>query len=201
VVKRSKSSCKTIGSIVDCHNQTLGERIPVVGTPYSLVYSSDRAQDRLPQVDIPLSGTTVPVKPGQILLRVSIAGRKFSYWYLWTSQLVHTFTWDGKDAYGRLLQGSQPLSIEIDYIYVGSYTAPAALRSSFGYDFGGNIAVEAREEVSLLQRHSIMVPPVTAPAKRQGLGGWTLDPVHTYDPIGKTLHFGNGDAHSGGLHN
>ena len=34
--------CEETGSIIGCETQTLGERVPVTGTPFALVYSSDR---------------------------------------------------------------------------------------------------------------------------------------------------------------
>ena len=34
-------------------------------------------------------------------------------------------------------------------------------------------------------------------AAAQGLGGWTLEPHHVYDPVSKTLYLGSGDRISG----
>ena len=35
-------ACQANGSIIGCQDQTLGERLGIVGTPFSLVYESDR---------------------------------------------------------------------------------------------------------------------------------------------------------------
>ncbi len=50
------------GSVIGIENQTLGETIPITGTPFSLVYESDRvAGDTNPNVlTIPLTGNTLP---------------------------------------------------------------------------------------------------------------------------------------------
>jgi hypothetical protein len=48
------------GSILDCHNQTLGEIEPISGTPYSLVYSSARIPKRNNQARLTLSGASLP---------------------------------------------------------------------------------------------------------------------------------------------
>lgn len=47
------------GSIIEIANQTLGERVPVTGTPYALNYRSDRVPGRKDQyqLHIPITGT------------------------------------------------------------------------------------------------------------------------------------------------
>jgi hypothetical protein len=37
---------QTCGSIIGCETQTLGENVPVAGTPFSLHYESDRTHGR-----------------------------------------------------------------------------------------------------------------------------------------------------------
>ena len=53
------------GSIIECENQTLGERVPLVGTPFSLNYRGDRqigsggnVHKNSPQAIGPSSGST-----------------------------------------------------------------------------------------------------------------------------------------------
>ena len=45
---------------------------------------------------------------------------------------TYSFTWDGKDAYGRIVQGRQPVNVRIGYEYPAVYDAPKPLNSSFG---------------------------------------------------------------------
>ncbi|MEO8682988.1 MAG: hypothetical protein ABI665_28340 [Vicinamibacterales bacterium] len=42
-VAKSQTSC---GSIIECQNQTLGEDVPIAGTPFGLSYRSNRAQSQ-----------------------------------------------------------------------------------------------------------------------------------------------------------
>jgi YD repeat-containing protein len=56
-------NCDAGGSIIQCHNQSLGEDVPVSGTPYFLHYQSDRQAGRRADysVDIALSDNDMPV--------------------------------------------------------------------------------------------------------------------------------------------
>ena len=56
--------CEQSGSIIECQNQILGQRIPVVGTPFTLNYRSDRVPGRLAArtVNIPVTGSSVPAE-------------------------------------------------------------------------------------------------------------------------------------------
>ncbi|RMG98350.1 MAG: hypothetical protein D6708_00630, partial [Candidatus Dadabacteria bacterium] len=89
--------------------------------------------------------------------------------------LIHTFTWDGLDAYGRPFQGSATARVKVGYEYPGEYVCgrgdcppgPQTLWSTLSAEIG------------------------TWDARGAGLGGWTLSPHHTYDS-GGTLHEGDG---------
>src|SRR5262249_39430533 len=118
---------------VECQNQTLGETVPIVGTPFSLNYRSNRvpghrAANRL---SIPLSGATIPDSLMRIDLEVLVAGRRFSQQFPAAPNQRYTFVWDGKDAYGRTLQGQQPITVRIGYLYQAVYLTPASLSASF----------------------------------------------------------------------
>jgi len=52
-------------------------------------------------VNIPLSGATLPGPVTQIELELQIAGRLIRQNFPPTPNQRTTFTWDGKDAYGR----------------------------------------------------------------------------------------------------
>lgn len=100
---------------------------------------------------------------------------------------IYTFTWDGKDAYGRILQGVQPATVRIGYTYCGSYQKT----DKFGYNRGGMITgSSASQEVTLWQTYRVDIGPWDVGPYR--LGGWTLNVHHFYDPGGKVLHLGNG---------
>jgi hypothetical protein len=116
---------KDCGSIIGCEPQTLGEVINVTGTPLSLRYQSDRVPGRRAThiLKIRLSGATLPPGLQRIHLEIAIAGRAFKKNFAPQPNLVDTFTWDGKDAYDRPVQGQQPVKVRIGYEYIAQYYA------------------------------------------------------------------------------
>lgn len=106
-----KDPCDTdvSGSIISCQSQTLGEAVPITGTPFQLHYGSDRMPGRKDAytLDIPLSGATLPTSLRRIELQVSVAGKKFTQNFGPTPNQHYSFSWDGKDAYGRTVQGGR----------------------------------------------------------------------------------------------
>ncbi len=189
----NKLDCKA-GSIVGCQNQTLGEGLPVAGTPFSLHYQSDRAPGRAAaySVDISLSGSNVPASLTRIDLEVRVAGRLFTQAFPPTPNQRTTVTWDGLDVYGRRVQGQSPATVRIGYVYNGVYQQT----SRFGY-WGNGIPITgsmARQEVALWRSDTILIGGWGAPG--QGLGGWTLSAHHAYDPVGRVLYLGDGSRRS-----
>src|SRR6185503_1010612 len=119
------------GSVIGAQNQTLGERVEIAGTPFSLHYQSDRVPGRAQnKLSIPLSGPSVPASLKRISLDIQIEGKQFHYNFPASPDLSHDFEWDGKDAYGRPLQGSRLASIDIGYVYGAVYKTPAEFASS-----------------------------------------------------------------------
>jgi RHS repeat-associated protein len=185
--------CEQPGSIIECQNQVLGEELPVTGTPLSLVYRSDRVPGRKTAhtLRLPLSGGSVPASLKHIELKISIAGRSFAVRYPAAPEQVHEFTWDGYDAYARLLQGRQPVKVEIGYVYDGVYGNPLAGARSFGRpgsSFGVNVS-ETRSEITFWRTFESILGQWSA--QPLGFGGWTLSAQHAYDPRG-ALQRGDG---------
>jgi RHS repeat-associated protein len=134
--------CRAKGSVIGCETGTLGESLPVAGTPYALSYSSDRqpgwsVDDAL---DVPITGATLPDRLKGIELKVTVAGRDIvqrwcdpSYPTTGTQtcagmpnispNITHRVTWDGLDAYGRRPQGRQTVTIRLIYVYEFQYYA------------------------------------------------------------------------------
>ncbi|HET9528736.1 MAG TPA: LamG-like jellyroll fold domain-containing protein, partial [Blastocatellia bacterium] len=190
------TNCPTTrdGSIIGCESQTLGEVVEVTGTPFSLNYNTGRVPGRKASytLTIPLSDSSIPASVARIDLEVTIAGRKFTQSFPRQTNLTTTFTWDGKDAYGRTMQGAQRAVVRISYVYQGVYQQT----NNFGYN-GNGVAIfgnPTRQEVLLPTSFVSTVGALDARAS--GLGGWTLDVHHAYDPIGQVLYLGNGDSRS-----
>ncbi|HEX6293026.1 MAG TPA: RHS repeat-associated core domain-containing protein [Herpetosiphonaceae bacterium] len=190
--------CERSGSIIECQNQTLGEEIAVSGTPLHLRYQSDRVPGRTApnELEIPLSGANVPGSLREIRLEVSVAGRQFTQTVAAAADQRQTFTWDGRDAYGRRLQGSQDATIRIGFVYDAVYQEPATFAQSFGR-FGSGTTITGDRSLSKVVNWQEYEAPIGAfDAQGQSLGGWTIDLQHTYDPAGQTLYPGSGGRHS-----
>ena len=110
-------------SIVECEGQVLGEQLTLVGSPLTLNYRSARTPGYQAgyHIDIPLTDATPPAPLLSILLEVDIAGRRFNWSFAPGANLTHPFIWDGKDAYGRIVQGTQMAQINIGYVYGAQY--------------------------------------------------------------------------------
>jgi RHS repeat-associated protein len=176
------------GSIIGCQDQTLGEALGVVGTAFGLHYRSDRVPGRELPLQIPLSGSAVPASLVRIELRIAVAGRLFGRNFPPAPNQRTTFTWDRKDAYGRALQGSQPITVRTGYTYGAVYQQTPRFGSS-----GNGIAITAspaRQEVTLWRTWSGRIE--TWDVRAVGLGGWTLSPHHVYHPGAQVLHRGDG---------
>jgi RHS repeat-associated protein len=180
--------CQQSGSIIRCQRQSLGEDLRIAGTPYSLHYESDHQLGRQPTLPIPLSGATLPGPVKEIDLEVDVAGRVFQQSFPPEANQITSFTWDGNDSYGRMLQGLQPITVRIGNTYDGVYETT----SSFGYN-GNGIPITGdftRKEVTLWKLWTGTVG--VWDSKPLGLGGWGLSVHHAYDPAAHTIHFGDG---------
>jgi RHS repeat-associated protein len=189
--------CTQSGSIIECQNQVLGQRIPIVGTPFSLNYRSSRVLGRNAaySTNISLSGATVPASLRGIVLRIEVAGRRFTKTFPAAPNQSHVFTWDGLDAYGRQANGPQLVSISVGYVYELVYQRAAGFARSFNRISGiPTSANRGSRIITLYQNWQRTIG--TWDARGQGLGGWSISAQHHYDPVGQTLYLGDGDRQS-----
>jgi len=178
--------------------------VPLEGTPFNLHYSSARTEGYLPErtLDITLSGDFVPADLKRIELTIDIAGQHHSYFFPPLPNLNHTFVWNSKDGYGRLVNGKRKYSVDINYVYDMVYYASSAdMRASFGLAGDANIIASRQSEIGKFNRHwegwmgsyRNQVP---------GLGGWSLDVHHAYQMESRMLYLGSGEqtiSHDGAL--
>lgn len=186
-------SCEQNSSIVECQSQVLGERLPIVGTRYSLNYRSDRVSGRtdMATMKIQLSGASLPASLRRIELEISIAGQLVTSQFAPLPNQTFTFNWDGRDAYGRVVQGAHLASISIHYVYGVVYERVP----QFGYTGNGLIftGTRGREELKISQKWQIHLRKWDS--LPLGLGGWTISPQHVYDSVGKLLYRGDGQKY------
>ncbi|RKZ90335.1 MAG: hypothetical protein DRR19_10400 [Candidatus Parabeggiatoa sp. nov. 1] len=189
--KPDKPSCKT-GCIIEAESQVLGETIPVAGTPFSLNYRSNRVPGRKTAytLEIPLRGDSVPDSLKRIVLEINIAGQQVNKAFSVDRQST-TFVWDGKDAFGRKVQGRQEAKVRIGYVYGVVYTNPSEFQQSFARLGEGPISAgRGQADITLWKEYTKSLGagyPLSA-----GMGSFSLNVHHTYDPIAKILYSGNG---------
>jgi len=196
--KRATCPTRQPGSIIECQNQTLGEAVEIVGTPFRLHYQSDRVPGRraAATLDIPVSGASIPASLKRIELEILVAGRRFTDRLPAAPNQRYTFTWDGQDAYGRSLYGLHVTTVRVGYVYDAVYTVNAILSRSFGAAAGIVVGNRAREEFTMWQEQHVTLGVAGPDPRAQGLGGWTVDVQHTYDPGGQVLTLGSGGRRS-----
>jgi RHS repeat-associated protein len=204
--KSTPQSCTYKGSIVECESQILGEEIEIAGVG-TLSYRTSRVPGRTTDrsVTIPLSTSVLPNALRRIDLVISGAGKDTKLSFDPQPDLSYRFTWDGKDAYGRTLQGRTSVYAQVRYIYAGVYTvtrtaargiqlSPSLFgrRPSILLDVDRSIVRTTRFEVERTQGLSIPKKLGTWDARGAGLGGWTLSDHHVYDHSGRALQYGTG---------
>ena len=189
---REDKNCKNKGSIIDIQNQVLRESIPIAGTDLTLNYSSDRSPAANRSMLIPLM-KTADYTVRSVALDIGIAGQAHHFEFPPAPNLNYLFIWDGKDAYGRFLQGEQPVSAKITNNYLGKYATSSGLFTKAFSSFGDTplTANRTRQEIGLSQ--SFDGPALGGfDARGVGFGGWTLNAHHVYLPWENTLYMGDG---------
>jgi len=179
-------------STIGCQSQTLFETLPIAGTDFSLHYSSARVPGRLARnkVQIPISGSVVPASLRRIELDIEVGGVHHHEEFAPLPDLEKAFVWDGRDAFGRYMQGQQVAKVAVAFIYPAQYSAA----DRFGSPGNGiTLAVSsARAEVSI--KKTRMVPLGKFEASPLGIGGWTLNVHHAYLPATNRLELGTGSV-------
>jgi RHS repeat-associated protein len=191
------------GSIIDCNNQGLGESVEVTGTPYRLHYTSKRARGRTAErtTTIPLSGAFVPANVRSLELEIEVAGQYIHRSFPPVPNQLFEFTWDGRDAYGRPMQGTAEASITVGWAYRSVYLQPSARsgnRSFAAMSSGpgaGSVFIPrpTRQDVSLFWRTRKWKVKLQAwDGSAPGLGHWGVNVHHAYDAGGRRLMLGDG---------
>jgi RHS repeat-associated protein len=186
-------------SAIECQNQILGEDLRLAGVPFHLSYRSDRVPGRLTRstLRIPLSSDVEPLPPEvtAIHVRVDVAGREFQKDFAPGLGVVYPFSWDGKDAYGRVVQGPQPVSIEVSYASSASYY-PTATFGDVADPTSAPLGPATREDVLGVTTWQVTIGGWTA--LPESLGGWSASVHHVYDPRSGRVWRGDGGRYSVG---
>lgn len=190
--------CETAGaSVLLCESQSIGQDIPVPGTPLSLHYRSHRSRG-MPAgraLHIKISGSQVPASLRRIEVKATVAGQIIlNKTYSPQPNQTETVAWNGLDAYGRPVYEGAYASITIRYIYPAIYYTPAAFQNAFAAFPNETLRAvtrnfELREFAFTEQRSVLLAGPSSYPEK---LDGWTFNLVHAYSPTTHRLRLGTG---------
>jgi RHS repeat-associated protein len=177
----------------------LGETAKVYGTSFTLNYRSSRlaGNKNTRSVYIPISSSDELHKDlKRIDLEVTVAGQLFTKSFACLPNQNFIFTWDGKDAYGRPVQGGAPIHVRVGYVYPAIYLNPAPLDASFGEYVnrtaeGWSSNAQAVEATVWQEWDGNLTFWNNTPV---GIGGWSLDVHHSYDNVNQVLNLGNGTS-------
>jgi RHS repeat-associated protein len=202
-------SCEEKGSQIRVGGQTMGQSLQIAGTPYSLNYSSRLALGYRDKrvFRVRLTRDSVPASMKRIELEISFQGQREVLSFPPSPNLYHDVMWDGRDKYGRAMQGEGFAEFKITYVYPRHYRTPIGglqldeFRSwalASGYTFIGDPARFAQEAKLVRTWRAAVTNRVQQPwawdARGEGLGGWTLDAHHTYDPVKRVVVTGSGEV-------
>ncbi len=215
---RGSNTCS--GSIIDIQNQSLGESVKVSGTELSLIYKSNRTPAYGLSQKIKLVPDNLPSKLLGVEVEVNVAGRKFKKGFsdainpvtrlrLYDAPLSpgqeYNFTWDGRDAYGRTVDGPIKGYVKISYMYASYYLIcvpkkfdgkPNGASTTNSWEIQTKAQCIAHGGVirskrsSGFRRKSKKFETVFANYKEQSekLGLWTIDREHkAYPSLGKVV--------------
>ena len=197
---RPKKECFGDGSIIGCHSQRLGETLPIAGTGFSLDYWSDQVSGRLVKraLEIPLTPGERPGEPARRQARDPRrrpdASRTQFGARAEPALLVHL----GRPrrlrpAHGRLAAGDDPHRLPLRPRQVRRAEGPAGgVRRHRGRRVRGRARADGLLPVAHDPRRGRRRPSAGSTRAASGLGGWTLDAHHLYDPRAHTVHMGDG---------
>ena len=195
--KPDDKPCDRHASVIGCQNRTLGEDVGLAGTRFGLHYSSDRVYGRVAarRLVVPLSDATIPAPLLHIEFVVALLGREFRQTFPAAPNQTATFDWDGLDAFGRPVQGTQLATVRIGYAYQAVLQDPGQRAASFGALSGFPVEGDpARQQITIFRERKM---PVGAwDARGVGLGGWTIGVHHTLDVAARTVYLGDGRRRS-----
>lgn len=201
------------GCILEIENQVVGETLPLNGASFDLNYRSNRVPGRVVENTLMLAipNNNQDNNYSSTVVRLNIAGRQIEQSIDKNSaQNTYQFVWDGKDAYGRTLQGKYPISVQQCYEYKLEYRLASFSpnRGNFGKGPGGGMiplwdnnssytdwATSYSRDGSRLRSctntHQGTIGTIWD-ARGEGLGGWTIDSHHVYAPQTQSLILGSG---------
>ena len=193
--------CEKTGSRISCDSHVVGEEIPVAGSGFSLVYSSDRvpgyAAERKLHIEFPAQNNDAIHTKDRVMVSLDVLAAGHSLGTVSAGQGTnHGYDFapvTATDAYGRAMTGSFDVSV----LLTEWYRVYAAAGSSAGME-GPAFATATDADINqpsrdfLKVRRSFKQRMSFFDSRMSGLGGWDLSIHHWYDATSQTLYRGDG---------
>ncbi|HET6508977.1 MAG TPA: DNRLRE domain-containing protein [Baekduia sp.] len=184
--------CSSGGSVIGCDDQTLGEDVALSGTGTALHYRSDRAPGRVVGNTMELQVT--PDDPGPLRraqMTIDVAGQRIVRQFDNRAGQFSKFIWDGKDGFGRDVNGATEATVTLSWIYQSQYALDDRSGGrAFAQAGGASTGIPSRMEGGMDETFKVTLGG--ADEAPDDLGGWTLDGHNSYDPTAKVLRLGDG---------
>ena len=182
------------GSIIGINQQSLGENLGIAGVPTVLNYQSMTKPGRLTerQISIPLNAPTGSVD--NIHLTIEAAGQIYEE-DLAPSTKSKIWTWDGKDAFGRIVKNPVSARVTLDYEVGSLYKVRNFVVDFKSFDTPTVDFILSRTPVRKIEKISRSFDVSLGNLQTLNgadVGGWTLSQVHQYNPFAKVLTLGDG---------
>ena len=186
------------GSIIGCESQSLGESVELPGTGVTLNYQSRRSKgfgaER--KIDLFVTGGTVSDKLRAIEVKLEIAGQRILVPVEAGPDKRLTLEWNGKDGFGRPVNGSRAAKIEIAYEYQVIYRGVAQFGAPAYRDMASvtGSVILGRDSQALIKHINTRLGSFDPSSA--GLGEWTLGIERHYDAETGMLYSGDGSQRS-----
>ena len=172
--------------------------VPIAGTPFRLTHDTTRVPGYTEggRLHVPLIDGDPPEAIERVELEVEVSGQVYTETFDPAPNLSTEFQWDGNDAYGRPVAGSQPVDYSVGYTYSASYAVPEDNDiMSFGGAGGNALDIPPRDEPTFWRGFNGDAQKIILSrpdARIVGQGGWQLDVRHDFDPATGVLRYGDG---------
>ncbi len=214
----------TGGSVIECENRTLGEEVPVSGTPFALKYSSARQPGRRQvfRITMPRPLRDGSPHPDHVCteVRFNLAGHYVmnrctrgwtdpgtgavtegigeSLTLLGIDKDATTITarvsWDGRDRAGRPVLGTAFGVAQIGFAFRADYASSASFGGKPVKRISGSMAIADGDRFLTFMWTKVLLQAHSWNDSVDELGQWSLDAHHWFDPAGYALHYGGGHS-------
>ena len=166
---KDDNECNETNSYVDIKSSAFHEDIEIAGTTLTLHYNSQRTEGYKHNINVRVSGDTVPATLVEMVVKVEIAGVTLEQKFLPQTNLEADFIWDGYNAAGKIERGEVNGVIKIGYAFPVNYNS------------NGNAATENLTLDQFQQAWARIGPNVTTVAGRQDGTLWTTQKITLYN--------------------